>query len=238
MGDKITAIHQPNYFPWIGYFYKISNCDIFVILDNVDFQQGNSNSITNRTKIKCNDSELLITVPVKKNSQSKLIKDITLDVIQPWLNKHLKTIQFNYSKANYYKEIFPLVDKLYEDSKILYTLSELNELIIRRICEWLQIETMIVKSSELGIAENDRNLRLIKICKILNSNIYLSGRGGKKYHDEQLFIQNKINIRYTNFEEKEYTQLGNVFIPGLSILDVLLNCGIDGTKEFLKNTYI
>ncbi len=106
--QKVIAIHQPNFIPWLGYFNKIYSADVFVVLDNVDYQSGNANSITNRTKIKTAQGELFIFVPVKKNANSKLIKDIAIDNQQPWQKKMLKTIQLNYSTAKFFNEVFPV----------------------------------------------------------------------------------------------------------------------------------
>src|SRR6185369_12527883 len=100
---KIISIHQPNFIPWLGYFYKIYAADVFVILDNVEYQSGNSSSITNRTKIKTNNGELMISVPVRKNEQSKMIIDMEIDNRQPWKPKMLKTVQFSYTKAAHFK---------------------------------------------------------------------------------------------------------------------------------------
>lgn len=231
---KIIAIHQPNFMPWLGYFYKIAHCDEFVILDNVDFQQGNHNSITNRTKIKCNGEEKFFTICVKKNNESKLIKDIKVDKQATNINKQLKTIFYNYSKADYFKEIFPQFETQINIALQQNSLSELNIAMIKFVCEILRIKTPIVKASDLDLKVDDRNERIIEICKSLNGETYFSGNGGKKYHNESLFASNGINIKYTDFKPIEYKQLGDVFLPGLSVLDVLLNCGVQQTINFIK----
>jgi hypothetical protein len=110
---------------------------------------------------------------------------------------------------------------------------DLNEFLIRFICEILEIKTPIIRASELQVNTIDRNERIIEICKALNSVIYFSGNGGKKYHDEGLFNTHGILIKYTDFKQNEYNQIGTHFISGLSIMDVLLNCGIKNTKQLL-----
>ena len=232
--EKITAIHQPNFLPWLGYFYKIAHCNTFVLLDNVDFQQGNHNSITNRTKIKLGNEEKFITIPVKKNSESKLIKDIKIDKQKLGFKKNLKSIQFNYSKAPFFKEVFPIVENLFFLSEELENLSEANEKGIKTISNLLKITTPIINASTLSIKSEDRNDRIIQICKCTNSQIYLSGSGGKKYHDESLFYNQGIKIKYTGFTAKPYRQITEPFIPGLSVIDVLMNCGINETINMLK----
>ena len=106
----IVAIHQPNFIPWLGYFSKINQSDKFIILDTVDLQIGNANSITNRTRIKTQQGELWLTIPIKK-SESKLIHSIQMDNKQPWQKKILKSIQMAYSKAPQFNSIFPIFEE-------------------------------------------------------------------------------------------------------------------------------
>ncbi len=230
--SKIISIHQPNFIPWPGYFYKINSSESFVILDSVEYQSGNASSITNRTKIKTANGELMIVVPVKKNSPSNLIKDIEIDNRQPWKVKMLKTIQFAYTKAPFFKICFPDFENLLNQN--WEKLSELNTALILFIAEKLQIKTQIVKSSEMNLTNEDRNGRLIEICNKLNGTIYLSGNGARKYNDENLFHSNSIELRYTGFTSVPYSQLHGDFIGGLSILDVVLNCGWDKAEEIIS----
>lgn len=230
--SKIISIHQPNFIPWLGYFYKINSSDVFVILDNVEYQSGNASSITNRTKIKTANGELMIAVPVKKNSPSNLIKDIELDNRQPWKTKMLKTIQFAYTKAPFFKTCFSEFEDLLNQN--WEKLSELNTALIIFISEKLQIKTQIEKASEMNLTEEDRNGRLIEICKKHNGTIYLSGNGARKYNDANLFQSNNIELRYTGFTPVAYPQLHGDFTGGLSIIDVVLNCGWEKTKDIIS----
>lgn len=231
---KTIAIHQPNFFPWLGYFYKIAHCDVFVILDNVDFQQGNHNSITNRTKIKCQGEELFLTINVKRNPESKLIKDIVIDKQSTNLKKILKTISYNYSKSTHYSTIYPLLEEQLNLSWQQEKLCDFNSELIRFVCKLLEINTKLVVASKLDLSLTGRNERIIEICKKLDGTVYFSGYGGKEYHDESLFQKNDITIKYTSFEQKEYKQLQGNFLNGLSVLDVLMNCGTNKVIEFIS----
>ena len=194
----IVAIHQPNFAPWPGFFYKIRQSDAFVILDDVDYQSGNASSITNRTKIKTPQGELFISVPVKKGAT--LIKDMLIDNAQSWRKKLLKTVQQNYTKAPFFKEFFPAFEN--EINKPHTHLAALNIDIIKLGCEWLNVETPIHLSSELGIESDDKNERIAAICKRLGGNVYLSGNGARKYNDENLFNANGIQLQYTSFVQR------------------------------------
>ncbi len=234
--QKVIAIHQPNFIPWLGYFNKIYSADVFVVLDNVDYQSGNANSITNRTKIKTAQGELFIFVPVKKNANSKLIKDIAIDNQQPWQKKMLKTIQLNYSKAKFFNEVFPVLEEVLGAKYEMF--SAMNVELIKIFCRNLNITTPIVLASEMNLSSDEKNNRIIEICKTLEATIYQSGNGARKYNDENLFAANNIELRYTLFSPAEYPQLQGAFIAGLSILDVVMNCGWEQTTVLVNGNQL
>lgn len=216
----IVAIHQPNFFPWLGYFSKIKHSDVFILLDTVDLQIGNANSITTRTKIKTQQGELWLTIPIKK-SENKLISAIQIDNRQPWQKKMLKTIQMAYSKAPEYPTVYPMIENLINASH--ESMSAFNSSIITTIAQWLEIKTQIVVASKLPEVSDDKNFRLIELIKAVNGTVYLSGNGARQYNDESAYNNNHITLTYTNFKAQEYPQLHGAFIPGLSILDALMN---------------
>lgn len=219
---KICAIHQPNFFPWLGYFYKIAKSDVFVILDTVDIEVGTADAITNRTRIKTSSGVQWITVPIKKG-ESKLIKDIAIDNTRKWRETMLKTIFFQYKKSQNFDCFYPVVVDL-----LNYTtdsLSEYNVHIIESMSRYMGLETKIVLASEMSNLSDDRNMRLIDICRQNGCDTYLSGNGGRKYHDEQLFADNGVVVKYTDFVHPEYMQLHGDFVKGLSAMDYCFNDG-------------
>lgn len=219
---KICAIHQPNFFPWLGYFYKIAKSDAFVILDTVDIEVGTASAITNRTRIKTSTGVQWITIPIKKGS-SKVIKDIVIDNTKRWRETMLKTIYLQYKKSQNFEQFYPVVEDLlnYQTD----SLSEFNVHIIESISRFMGIKTNIVIASEMKDLSNDRNMRLIDICRQNGCETYLSGNGGRKYHDERLFAENGINVKYTDFIHPEYKQLHGEFVQGLSVMDYIFNDG-------------
>lgn len=216
----IIGIHQPNYIPWIGYFYKIMSCDKFVFLDDVQYIK---NSYINRNKIKTPQGDSWLTLPVYfKGNFGENINKIKLKNELNWNEKHLKTIEMNYKKS-------PFFQKYFNDLKEIYSIkyeyiSDLNISIIKYILKVLDIKTEILLSSELQI-EGSSTERLINICKALGGDKYFSGKGGEKYQDEDLYSENKIDLIYTDFVHPHYPQLWNEFLPNMSMLDFLFNCG-------------
>lgn len=217
----IVAIHQPNFLPWMGYFYKIYKSDIFVFLDNVQFTK---NGYQNRVKIKTSQGELWLTVPVR-HKFGQLTSEVKFNTLENWREKHLKTLEMSYKRTPFFSILFDLLQKIYF-KKDWINLSELNIALIEEVCLYLGITTRFVLASSLNVSGSSTNL-LIDIVRNVGGNIYLSGRGGLKYQDEEKFSEHQIELVYTDFRHPVYPQLWGDFIEGLSIIDLIFNCGKD-----------
>lgn len=216
----IVSIHQPQYLPYLGYFHKIVNSDCFVHLDNVQFQK---NGIQNRNKIKNDKGWSWLSIPVIQKKEQN-INEVKILPNSNWAIKHLKTVKACYSKSKHFKDNFEHIQDVYEKS--WENLIDVNIEFVKLLCRMLDINTNFVFASEIssgGISSE----RLINICKSLNADTYLSGPGGQQYMDLNLFEKEGIRIVWQDFKPPEYEQqfpkVG--FIPNLSILDALFNCG-------------
>ncbi|AQS60355.1 WbqC family protein [Desulforamulus ferrireducens] len=221
-----VAIHQPNYFPWSGYFYKMFFCDIFVFLDDVQYSK---NSFINRNRIKTPNGASWLTVPVKASMKDK-INEVTF-AKKDWQIKHIKTLDGNYAKAPYYNKYREeLFAKLTEP---VSNLAELNINLLKVIAKWLEVPCQFVLSSEIGSNQTGDD-RLIDIILKIGGTSYLSGRGGAKYQDENKFLSKGLGFQYYDFTPPLYSQLWGESIPGLSIIDMLFNCG-EKSRDILLN---
>ena len=216
----IVSIHQPAYLPWIGYFNKIINSDIFVYLDTVQFQK---NSFQNRNKIRTSNGCIWLTIPVitKKKLFSLQIKDLSIDNSQNWKKKHLNSIKMNYSKSLNYKSIMKDLEPFYmkeEDnfSKFCY------EMLIWFLKK-LNIKTKIIKASDLPPIDKNKNDLILEICKHLKAKTYISGILGKDYIKVSEFEKKNIKIKFQNFNHPIYDQVYKDFIPNMGIVDLIMN---------------
>jgi hypothetical protein len=217
----IVAIHQPNYIPWLGYFYKLHQCDTFVFLDNVQLPRGRS--FVTRNRIKTPQGERWLTIPCKRKGKTEqLICETDIDDSLNWQAKHWETLRHSYGKAPYFGEYYDLFNRLYQEEWT--KLAKLNEYIIEMLCKALGLNHKFTKASALGIDGGGTQL-LINICKAVGANIYLSGFGGANYQEEELFREAGIALKYYEFEHPVYPQLWGDFSPNLSIIDLLFNCG-------------
>ncbi|WP_160724017.1 WbqC family protein [Bacillus sp. USDA818B3_A] len=226
----IISIHQPNYIPWSGYFHKMLSSDLFVILDDVDLSRR---AITNKNKIKSPDGPRLLSVPL--TNKSGKIKDMTTFDDSKWPQKHWGSIQRSYARAPFWKQYQQLFLPIYENSS--KKLADFNLQLIEVIRTVLEIKTPIIRSSELEGIPGQKGEKIVNICKALNATVYLSGTGAKTYNDEKEFEKNQIRLVYQEFVPPVYPQLWGEFIPNLSVIDLLFNCG-PKSKEFIPKQVI
>ena len=219
----ICAVHQPQTFPWLGYFAKIIQSDHFVILDNVQFKK---NEWQNRNKIRTQNGWQWLTVPVLHHF-GQLINEVKLNNTSNWRHKHLQALLTSYRKAPYFKQYFPELEELYHKNWQL--LIDFNLTGIRWLLKVLNINTPITLASEMKEIPQIINLgaeeRLIRITKALKADTYLSGAGGQEYLDQGLFPANQVKLIFQQFEHPVYHQLQSEFISHLSVLDLLFNEG-------------
>jgi len=224
---KIT-IHQANYFPYPGFFQKVSLSDVYVVLDKAQFQFD----ITNRNKIIAPDgSWTRISVPIKKGQKFFEIRNVEINNDLPWAEENWNLIQKSYNESPFFYLYKDFLDSIYK--KRWNLIFDLNLQILKKVFDWLDIKTEIILESELDVTGTSSK-RLLNICKKLGADTYISGIGGKTYLDEKLFEKNKIILKYQNYTPIKYTQhMSKSFIPNLSIIDLLANVG-PGSRKLLK----
>lgn len=221
----IVAIHQPNFLPWIGYFYKILRSDKFVFLDSVDYTKNN---YINRNLIKTPNGSQWLTVPVlTKGKFGTSIKDIQINTSLDWHKKIVGTLKANYGKSPFFSEFFPLLNEMIEGPDT--NLSALNIKLIKTLSLYLGIHTEMILASELK-AEGESNDLLINICKELGADTYLSGFGATKYIDHEKWNNSGVNLWFTPFTHPRYPQLWGDFCPNMSIVDLIFNVGADSGR--------
>lgn len=231
-----VGIHQINYFPWMGYFNKIAKSDKFVLLDEV--QLTDSETMQRNRLLNKNGDIAFITVAFnKKNYMRKKFADIETNKNVDWQKRQYNFLYDNYHKFDAWNEVYDAISPIFEND--YNTLQEVNIGALNIICNLLNIDTskFIYQSSLDYDRKAQKNDLVLNICKSVNADIYLSGNGAKKYMDIDSFSKAGITVQYQKFVHPEYPQkYSKDCVKGLSILDVLLNCGIEDTRElFWKN---
>lgn len=223
---KKIAILQSNYIPWKGYFDLIAAVDEFILFDDVQYTRRDWR---NRNKIKTAQGIQWLTIPVKsKGKYLQSIRDTELNGTQ-WASDHWKALFQNYHKAPCFKEVSKWVKDLYFND-IPTNLSQLNFRFINEICNNLGIKTKITWSWDYPLTVG-KSERLVDLCLAAGGAEYISGPSAKSYIDESAFL--KCGVKLTWFDYlgyPEYPQLCGDFVHGLTILDLLFNCGKDSPQ--------
>lgn len=225
-----VAIHQPNFVPWLGFFYKLSLSDLFILLDNAQYTK---NSFINRNRIKTPQGVIWLTLPVITSGKfGQSINEVTIKDFDKTKKVILNTLKMNYSKAKFFDLYITDIEIILNNS--INNLAHLNIEFIYWICKILDINVKILKASEIGVYNVEGTSRLVEICKRVGASVYLSGFGGNNYQEVELFDAENIQVVTYDFKHPSYEQLWGDFISNLSILDLIFNCG-QQSKNILMN---
>lgn len=224
------AIHQPHYFPWIGYFDKMAKSDSFVLLDEVQFEKG---SPMNRNRvIDSNGSIKYITISVEtENFLNIPYRSLQTKNNREWKTRQINALENYYKKARFKTEAMGIIKSFFDNDYKSVCEWTINSIYL--IKELLEIPTHIIHQSQIEYDRSSKKSDLIlSICEALNVDTYLSGRGASvNYLNRNMYKENGIDILFQNFEHPSYIQCNSqVFISGVSIIDCLFNCGIEETN--------
>ena len=224
----IVAVHQPQYLPWLGYFDKIRQADVFCYLDSVQYKK---NDWQNRNRIKTSQGWQWLTVPVRFQFPEKIC-EVKINPMVNWRKKHLQALVTNYRRAPYFETYIEVYEQVYSEDWEL--VSELNIHFIERLINALGLsQKPAVKSSQLDLREEPTD-RLIDICKEVQADTYLAGQDGMKYMDLERFKENGIEVIIQDFKHPVYPQIFNDFESHMSVVDLLFNCGPESLGEICE----
>lgn len=228
---KKVAILQSNYIPWKGYFDLIAAVDEFILYDDMQYTRRDWR---NRNKIKTPQGLAWLTVPVRsKGNYYQKIRDVELDG-ESWAQNHWRSLAQHYRRAPFYKEIAEWLEPLYLGRKYS-RISELNEVFLRQICDFLGIKTRISHSWDYNLVEG-KTERLADLCAQAGGTEYISGPAAMDYIVPEVFRSAAIKLTWFDYEGYEpYPQLWGDFTHNVSIVDLLFNCG-QNSSQYLRYT--
>lgn len=230
MSEKTVAVMQPYLFPYLGYFQLIAVADLFVFYDDVDFiTQG----WINRNRILINDKPSYFTVPCRNVSQNRKIKEVIIS--NNWRrDKILKKISLTYANSSEFDAFFPVIKKVIEDSgQYISTLAQDS---VIEVASYLDMDVDFHCSSDLPVPESiGRAERLIEITKHFGAKTYINMEGGKALYDKSYFASKGVALQFLEPSLLPYQQFNaEVFEPGLSIIDVIMNVPKSEVRTMLQ----
>ncbi len=219
------VVLQPSYIPWRGYFDQIQRADTFIFYDDVQYDK---HGWRNRNKIKTANGTIWLTIPVISHgnvTEGTPINEIKIRPGDNWRKKHLTSIQYAYSKAPFFDEVFPVLEKIYKnetDSLSDFTIESTIEL-----ARFIGIDkTKFLRSSELS-AEGRKTDRLLAMLGQLGVSHYISGPSAKSYIEYDKFEAAGITLEFMEYNYPEYEQLYPPFEAQVSVIDLLFMLGKD-----------
>lgn len=221
------AIMQPYIFPYIGYYQLVKAVDKFILYDDVTFIKG---GYINRNNILVNGESKRFTIPVIGASSNKLIKDIKFS---DDVRKVLLTIKQSYSKANYFSEIYPMVEDILMSEK--RDLAHICGRSIFDVLNYLGIKKDCFISSEIDYDRSESaSGKIFSISKKLREHNYINSLGGQSLYCRDDFEKNNLNLRFIKMKDFKYPQGLDSFVPHLSIIDILMQCHKDEVVKYLN----
>jgi hypothetical protein len=229
--EKKIGMMQPYLFPYVGYFQLISAVDVFVLGDDLQYVKE---SWINRNRILMNGTDRLITFPLKKETHLLKINERVFSAdFTAQMDKLVRVLHSAYFKAPCYKKVMPFLEETIKYPE--QNLAKYAENSIKRLCDYIGISTPIVTASELAIGNViDKQDRVVKTAKKLGGNIYINLIGGSALYDFAYFRERGLKLLFHKINDFTYSQFGNVFVPTLSIIDVLMFNEISEIRRVLS----
>jgi hypothetical protein len=227
---KTVVIHQPDFLPYLGFFHRLLQANLLILLDHVQFVNHGSRSWTHRDKIKTALGERWLTVGVKKTSLGTPINEVLLADTN-WREQNLNLLRENYRKATYFSDFFPRIETLYRLP--CERLVEFNVASIRMLLEWFEIEVPMRYSSQMEPA-GSKNELLVDLLTKAKASDYLSGIGARDYYLPEPFEAAKVAVQWQDFHHPVYPQQFGEFVPYLSSVDLFFNCGAEQARQILR----
>jgi len=226
------GIMQPYFLPYIGYYQLIAAADVFVVYDNIKYTKK---GWINRNRMLVNGSDVMFSLPLKKDSDS-------LNICQRQLSsdfdptKLLNQFMGAYSRAPYFSQTLPIIRQiLYFQEHNLFDFLH-NALV--ESCRYLGIDTEIRKSSSLTINhELKAQKKVLAICDALNAHTYINTIGGMELYDKAAFSSEGIALRFIKPKSFEYPQSSATFVPWLSIVDALMYNSAQDLHDCIYSNY-
>lgn len=225
------VVLQPGYLPWLGFFDQLRRSDTFVLYDDVQYDKG---GWRNRNRIKSPGGATWLTVPVRtKGRLRQRLIDVEIDNGRQWARGHISTIRHLYAGAPYLERYLPeLVEVL---SRPWTRLVDLDLELLSLLSAWFDLCPPTQRSSRLGIGGRSTG-RLVDIALQTGATRYLTGDAAKAYLDVPLLADHGIEVEWHGFRHPTYAQQHGPFVPGLSALDLVLNCGDDAKSVLAAAT--
>jgi WbqC-like protein family len=230
----IVAIHQPNFFPWLGWFDKLARADLFILLDSVPLQLTGGN-YTNRVQVLVGGEPKWVTMPLARGSAARsVIASAAIADDHKWRRKLSMTIRQGYARARHFDDVMPVLTPLLENPAS--ELCDYNIPALMALSHHLSLDPARFKRASELPGEGSSTALLASLVRAVGGSAYLTG-GGASYQEDQVLAEAGLKVIRQSFQPVPYEQVGaQNFAPGLSVIDAVMNMGFQETSLMLKGS--
>jgi hypothetical protein len=224
----VACLHQPNLLPWSKLIAKIMASDIWVVYDSAQYTKTEFHS---RQRVNAKNGPVWLSVPIVKAGRPRFqnLSQVELCVDHDWRSAHLRLLREHYRGTPYWSDILALLEPAYSGGHRM--LVDFNVTLAEAILGYLGSTTRIVRASGLPHS-GDRTDRLIQLNQAIGADAHLTST----YRSDQVVIDWErvalagISVHEQRFTHPVYSQPHGPFAPGLSVIDLLCNCGPDAVR--------
>lgn len=228
----VVAIHQPNYLPWLGFFSKMIQSDVFIFLDDAQYTK---NSYINRTRLLCDGVAKWLTIPIRVPLGTSIHS--AKPPAGDWIGQHLDRMSNYYRTAPARQETLDELAAIFTGITADDSIANINMTLIRALSSRLGVGTEFRVASQFGVSEKRSNERLIALVRSVDPGAtYLSGAGASSYQDPKKFEAAGLGIQFTRFSHPVYAQGSKEFVSGLSVMDAIFWHGWEIAADMLRNS--
>ncbi len=224
----ILTAHQPTYLPWLAFFHKIALSDAFCSFDIAQYRRRGFN----RNTIKTAQGECFLTVPLLTHGyREKQICQMEINNATDWKSKHFKSLMVSYKHAPFWGRYADFFEDVYQRDWKYF--SELTDYMLLWFLKELGIKARYCRASEMHFEGKGSDL-VLDMCKKLKATRYIFGSFGKQYAKGEDFKDAGIKPYFQEYHYPNYPQQWGKFLPGLSMVDLLFNCGSKSLEVLME----
>lgn len=223
----ILSANQPYFMPYLGYWQLIDSADLFLIGDDYNYIR---NGWIGRNRVLVAGEPAYVSIHIKGASSNRLISELEIASVEA--PRIMGILRHNYGRAPYFEDTMELMEDIlqYPD----HNLSAFLTHSIEKVCRHLGIKTEIGKTSDFGTyGRLKKEERIYEYCRLTGADTYINAIGGQDLYSIEEFRHHGIALKFINSQPSSYSQRNDTFVPGLSIIDVMMHNSKEQISDML-----
>ena len=215
------ALLQPQFAPNLYDLTAMLKADLIVW---EDVEKWSRKGRSHRAQIRGHNGLQWINLPVKTEDKDKAIKDVRIDHDRDWLEPLWNAIYHNYRTATYFDLFVDEVQNDFETGKEFTKLIDFDLYFLGRMMRYMEIDLQPKMASDIPEYDTFPD----QFIENIGADVLYLEHESKNY-------QRQTDLAVTALDEHpEYRQSESGFVPGCSMLDLLMNYGKESFKILEK----